>query len=74
MARFSLLILVTIYLSGIVAYESALREGGLGALRNNIHADDKMEQWSKAIERQRHSLSEFFSGVKVTKIQSIRTS
>ena len=73
MARFSLLILVAIYLSGIVASE-LLREEELGALRNNIHANDKMEQWSKAMERRRHSLSEFFSGVKVTKIQSIRTS
>ena len=75
MARFSLLIFVAIYLSGIVASEP-LREEGLGALRNNLHADDKMEQWSNAMEPRRlaSSLSEFFSGVKVTKILSIPTS
>lgn len=64
MARFSLLIFAAIYLSGIVASEP-LREEGLGALRNNIHAADKMEQWSNAMEPRDVSLSEFFSGVKV---------
>ena len=67
MARFSLLIFVAIYLSGIVASEP-LREEGLGALRNNLHADDKMEQWSNAMEPRSNALN------KVTKIQSIRTS
>ena len=68
MARFSLLILVAIYLSGIVAYEP-LREEGLGALRNKIYPDDKMEQWSNAMEPRSSNTPN-----KVTKIKSIRTS